>query len=144
MRNSTSRLGPMIEGMPRFAAMQTSSSLASSSRTWFSTGTNKADFLVSGQALERIWLTISKDGLSMQPMTAITLFRMRWMLEGKAGFSKSHQKLLEKVWRYYQELFPRVNFNKHGQVMLFRFGYGRSIKHGTHRKRMETFLTSST
>jgi hypothetical protein len=44
MRNSTSRLGPMIEGIPRLAAMQTSSSLASSSRTWFSTGTNKADF----------------------------------------------------------------------------------------------------
>jgi hypothetical protein len=43
MRNSTSRLGPMIEGIPRLAAMQTSSSLASNSRTWFSTGTNNAD-----------------------------------------------------------------------------------------------------
>jgi hypothetical protein len=44
MRNSTSRLGPMIEGSPRLAATHASNSLASSSRTWFSTGTNKAGF----------------------------------------------------------------------------------------------------
>jgi hypothetical protein len=34
----------MIEGSPRLAATHTSNSLASSSRTWFSTGTNKAGF----------------------------------------------------------------------------------------------------
>ncbi|WP_372683951.1 ThiF family adenylyltransferase, partial [Desulfosarcina sp.] len=103
-------------------------------------GMRPRDFLVGGQALERIWLTISKTGLCMQPMTAVTLFRMRWVLEGKAGFSKPHRELLEAVWENYQELFPGVDMNKHGQVMLFRFGYGRAIKHGTHRKKMESFL----
>jgi hypothetical protein len=34
-----------MDGSPRLAAMQASKSLASSSRTWFSTGINKTDFL---------------------------------------------------------------------------------------------------
>ena len=46
MRDSSSRLGPIMEGSPRLAAMQASKSLPSSSRTWFSTGINKAGFFV--------------------------------------------------------------------------------------------------
>ena len=103
-------------------------------------GLNKGDFFVGGQALERVWLTISKYGLCMQPMTAITLFRMRWVMAGKNGFSKPHQELLEAVWEDYQALFPGVEMNVNGQVMLFRFGSGKPIRHGTHRKKMETFL----
>jgi hypothetical protein len=34
----------MMDGSPRLAAMQASRSLASSSRTWFSTGINKTGF----------------------------------------------------------------------------------------------------
>jgi hypothetical protein len=44
MRDSISRLGPIMEGSPRLAAMQASKSLPSSSRTWFSTGINKTGF----------------------------------------------------------------------------------------------------
>ena len=71
---------------------------------------------------------------------AITLFRMRWEMAGKNGFSKPHHELLEAVWEDYQALFPGVDMNVNGQVMLFRFGYGKPIRHGTHRKKMETFL----
>ncbi len=39
-----SRLGPIMEVSPRLAATQESKSLASSSRTWFSTGINKTGF----------------------------------------------------------------------------------------------------
>ncbi len=44
IRDSMSRLGPMMEVSPRLAATQASKSLASSSRTWFSTGINKTGF----------------------------------------------------------------------------------------------------
>jgi hypothetical protein len=40
MRASSSRLEPMMEDSPRLAAVHASKSLASSSRTWFSTGIN--------------------------------------------------------------------------------------------------------
>ena len=46
MRDSTSRLGPMMEGSPRLAATQASKSLASSSRTWFSTGIKSGGFVL--------------------------------------------------------------------------------------------------
>ena len=47
----------MMDGSPRRAAMQASKSLASSSRTWFSTGINKTGFfddLVKVDLLRRI------------------------------------------------------------------------------------------
>ena len=85
-------------------------------------GLNKGDFLVGGQALERVWLTISKYGLCMQPMTAITLFRMRWVMAGKNGFSKPHQELLEAVWEDYQALFPGSGYEREwaGDAVSFR------------------------
>ena len=33
-----------------------------------------------------------------------------------------------------------VNFSREGQVMLFRFGYGKEIKYGTYRKEPDSFL----
>ncbi len=98
------------------------------------------DFLKGGQALERIWLAITQQGLAMQPMTAITLFWLRWQIEGEESFAKKHRKLLQDVWEEYQSLFQEVNFFKKGQVMLFRFGYGKEIKYGTYRKDLKHFF----
>jgi hypothetical protein len=76
----------------------------------------------------------------MQPMTAITLFWLRWQIEGEESFAKKHRKLLHDVWEEYQSLFKNINFSKEGQVMLFRFGYGEEIKYGTYRKNVNDFL----
>ncbi len=103
-------------------------------------GMNPKDFLKGGQALERIWLAITQQGLAMQPMTAITLFWQRWQIEGEESFAKKHRKLLQDVWEDYQSLFQEVNFSREGQVMLFRFGYGEEIKYGTYRKDVSSFL----
>ena len=103
-------------------------------------GMNPEDFLKGGQAVERIWLAITQHGLAMQPMTAITLFWQRWQLEGEKSFAKKHRKLLRDVWEEYQSLFREVNIPKEGQVMLFRFGYGKEIKYKTYRKDLKHFF----
>jgi len=76
----------------------------------------------------------------LQPMTAITLFWLRWQIEGEKSFAKKHRKLLQEVWKEYQFLFQKVNFSKEGQVMLFRFGYGTEVKYGTYRKNIDSLL----
>jgi len=91
-------------------------------------------FLKGGQALERIWLEFTKLGYVIQPMTAITLFYLRWLLIGKTEFSSSQQKWLSHVWRDFQNLFPEINFNKSGLVMLLRFGRAADVNIGTLRK----------
>jgi hypothetical protein len=103
-------------------------------------GLESRDFLLGGQALQRIWLAMEHHGLQMQPMTAVTLFWLRWLWEGPMSFSEKHQKLLERVWQDLKELFVNVDFEKQGLVMLFRTGYGPGIRHRTLRRGVDDFL----
>jgi molybdopterin/thiamine biosynthesis adenylyltransferase len=129
-------------GLGRMAALHSYQSILNSSAVALLTveGMGIEDFLKGGQALERIWLAITQQGLAMQPMTAITLFWLRWQIEGEESFAKKHRKLLHNVWEEYQSLFQEVSFFKKGQVMLFRFGYGEEIKYGTYRKDLKDFF----
>ena len=103
-------------------------------------GTDKEDFIKGGRALERAWLTLCQNGISMQPMTAITLFWLRWQLGSPGDFLKNHRGLLKNVWKEYRKLFPRVDFSREGHVMLFRFGFGDEITQRTYRKDVESFF----
>jgi sulfur-carrier protein adenylyltransferase/sulfurtransferase len=96
-------------------------------------------FLHGGQAMERVWLCLTQNGLSAQPMAAITLFWLRWKLEGDREFSPKHRKLLSKVWNDWRDLFRTVDFEKEWPLMLFRVGYGKSIMCHTLRKDIDTF-----
>jgi molybdopterin/thiamine biosynthesis adenylyltransferase len=129
-------------GMGRMVALHSYQGIMNASAVALVTvhGMGTKDFLLGGQALERIWLNLTQKGLSVQPMTAITLFRLRWLLEGEKDFSESHRKLLGKVWDAYEALFPEVDLSKAGQVMLFRFGFGKDITCRTLRKNLESFL----
>ncbi|MBW2664189.1 MAG: hypothetical protein JRD93_19990, partial [Deltaproteobacteria bacterium] len=129
-------------GIGRMVALHSFQGIINSSGAALLTvdGINPEDFLKGGRALERIWLAITRQGLAMQPMTAITLFWQRWQIEGKESFAKKHRKLLQDVWEEYQSLFQEVNFHKEGQVMLFRFGDGKEMKYGTYRKDVNSFL----
>lgn len=104
-------------------------------------GLQTENFLRGGRGLERIWLELTRAGVSVQPMTAITLFWMRWRLSGKNDFSAKHQKLLESVWKDYQALFPIVESDGIGHVMLFRFGYASRLQQRTLRQALEKFGT---
>ena len=103
-------------------------------------GTEPEDFLGGGRALQRVWLTLEHHGLQMQPMTAVTLFWLRWLWEGETAFAESHRQLLEKVWVDFQKLFTQVDFSKQGLIMLFRTGYGPAIRHRTYRKELQDFV----
>lgn len=91
------------------------------------------DFLKGGMAMERVWLTATRLGLALQPMTAITLFWLRWRLDGPEAFSATHRKLLENVWPEFEALFPELG-GTCWPVMLFRVGYAKPIRFGTQRR----------
>jgi nitroreductase len=98
------------------------------------------DFVRGGQALERLWLKASQEGLSVQPMTAITLFWSRWQLEGGGSFQPKHETLLSNVWMEYRQLFPEVDFLGEGHVMLLRLGYGKDVEVRTLRRDIEDLV----
>jgi len=129
-------------GLGRMVALHSYQAILNSSAAALLTvrGMETQDFLRGGQALERVWLTMTQKGLSMQPMTAITLFWLRCQLEGDRAFSEDHRGLLQETFEEYQELFPDVNFHEEGQIMLFRMGRGGPIKQCTYRKDLEAFL----
>ncbi|ACN17717.1 UBA/THIF-type NAD/FAD binding family protein [Desulforapulum autotrophicum HRM2] len=97
-------------------------------------GINTESYLNGGRALERVWLTLSRYGFELQPMTAITLFLLRKQLDGDGAFDSKHRKLLNEIRGEYGALFPDCDFTQDGQVMLFRFGKASQIKYQTLRK----------
>jgi len=117
-------------GLGRMVAFQSYKGIINSSGAALLTVDGQEDkkFLMGGQALERTWLTLSSLGLDMQPMTAVTLFYLRWILNGKGEFQKKHQKVLGDIEKSYLSLFSDFDFKNEGQVMLFRFGYGDPIQ----------------
>jgi len=94
---------------------------------------SRQDFLAGGMALERVWLTATRHGLAFQPMTAITLFWLRWRLEGPQVFSPAHQRLLESIWSQFEGLFPELGDNC-SPLLLFRAGHARPIEYWTPRR----------
>ncbi|KAF5051153.1 ThiF family protein [anaerobic digester metagenome] len=101
--------------------------LTAPSREW-------SDFVTGGRALQRCWLKLTNLGLAMQPMTAITLFRLRWDLEGSDAFEPKHRGMLRDLWPKFDNIFTDSDCRTGGQVMLFRIGYARPVKFGTYRK----------
>ncbi len=97
-------------------------------------------FLEGGRALQRIWLAATRAGLDFQPMTAITLFWLRWQLGAQSEFPAHQQHMLEAIWPAYESLLGDAQDPGQGHVMLFRIGYGRRITCRTLRRPIATFL----
>lgn len=128
-------------GIGRLVAFHSYQGVINSSAVMLLTvdGTADKDFIQGGRALQRIWLNLTRLGYHVQPMTAITLFFMRLLLKNENKFSLKHNHLLDSVKNDYYNLFPGLN--KHnGQIMLFRIGKGKEIRHFTRRKTLENFL----
>lgn len=105
-------------------------------------GRSPMELIEGGRALERIWLTAERLGLSFQPMTAITLFWLRYQAEGRNAFDPAHRRLLERLWPRYRRLFD-VRSDQEGHVMLFRIGRGRPVACRTLRKPLDAFREAS-
>lgn len=81
------------------------------------------DLILGGQAMQRLWLQLTHLGLYAQPMAALPILRNQWMVGNKENFGPKHMQVLEEVWRSYQVLFPNVNMEEEGQVILLRLGF---------------------
>jgi molybdopterin/thiamine biosynthesis adenylyltransferase/nitroreductase len=99
-----------------------------------------ASFLEGGRALQRIWLAATRAGLDFQPMTAVTLFWLRWQLGKKNGFAANQQRQLEAIWPVYKRLLAGTRGAHKGHVMLFRIGYGKRVSGRTLRRPIKSFL----
>ncbi|SDT97217.1 ThiF family adenylyltransferase [Desulfobacula phenolica] len=128
-------------GIGRLVAMHSYLGIINSSAVMLLTvgGMTDKDFLAGGRALQRVWLELTRHGYHVQPMTAATLFFMRFAFKKEHEFLPKHIRLLDSVKKYYLNLFPGFNLSN-GQVMLFRVGFGREIKHFTKRKNVKDFL----
>lgn len=129
-------------GLGRLVALHSSQAIMNASAVILLTvcGTQPVNFLQGGEALERLWLLLTHQGLAMQPMTAITLFWLRWCLEGEQGFLPKHRLVLQRVWQNYQSLFSNSSSAEEGQIMLFRVGYGGTVECQTYRKEIQAFI----
>ncbi len=95
----------------------------------------RAETLIEGgRALERLWLTVARKGLAFQPMTAITLFWMRWRMQQLEALGARQARLLRSLWPAYNAFFDVSPESPEGHVMLFRIGLGRPIGRPTLRK----------
>ena len=94
--------------------------------------------LRAGRAFQRAWLTFTHYGIEFQPIAAPALFRMRVLQEGRGKFSLAHQKALESAWPIIEECFP--GFANKKPILFFRIGFGKSIRYGTYRKSLASFI----
>lgn len=131
-------------GLGRFVALHALQSVHHSAGCMLLTskGTSRKDFLTGGQALQRLWLTLTHQGIAMQPMAAAPLFWNRWLAEGGRNFSARHRDMLTTAWESYQALFPDIDFAEAGHIMLLRLGYAKSITHRTLRKEPAEFYNT--
>jgi hypothetical protein len=105
--------------------------------------TRLENLIKGGRALERLWLTATRMGLSFQPMTAITLFWMRWRMNQLDELDKKQACMLQSLWKTYQEIFEVAPNSREGHVMLFRIGVGNAITCRTFRKPLEACMLAN-
>lgn len=83
-------------------------------------GETNEDYLKGGRLLQRIWLTITKLGLSLQPMTGIPYLARRILAGDPSGFSPEQVELIKQA---NEEINSVFNENGKTVLMIFRIGY---------------------
>lgn len=81
--------------------------------------TNEA-YLKGGMLLQRIWLTITKLGISLQPMTGVPYLARRILTGDSSGFSQKQAELIKQSNEEINNIF-----NEDGKtiIIIFRIGY---------------------
>ncbi len=83
-------------------------------------GDKPIDYVVAGRLMQRLWLTATKMGLSIQPLTGV-LFLWKKASGGSGEFSSIHVKALKDAYNKIMEVFDVSNKTV---AMMFRIGYG--------------------
>ncbi len=83
--------------------------------------TEPLDFVKAGRSVERLWLTATSLGLSLQPLTGVLFFKLKLDAGEKDGFSPQEQKLITSAYQDASRIFQADG--KH-IVFMFRIGRG--------------------
>jgi nitroreductase len=119
-------------GLPKFIALENSKIYSSCSAICALVMESEApkDFLQTGMELQRIWLTATKLGLSMQPIAGVLYLYQRLVTSGLPNLPENQKKLIITAVENIQHTFN----NPTGVItMMFRIGQSnppsaRSIK----------------
>lgn len=110
-------------GFPKVVAKQNAATYAASAAIGaiLLAGDTPLDYIKGGRALERIWLTVTSLGLSLQPLTGILFFDLRISHGDTDLFSADEQKKIISAYETAQGVLStgsrRVGF-------MFRVGRG--------------------
>jgi hypothetical protein len=88
-------------------------------------------FVQAGRAMERLWLTVTKLGLSLQPLAGIT-FLMQGISAGQAGSFTEEQ--IKKIRAAYETM--RINFGLADEVLIMGFRIGEGETPSAHASRL--------
>lgn len=82
-------------------------------------GSNPQDYIQAGRAFQRVWLIVTAEKWSMQPMTGL-LFLYRSISEGRVmPFDHVQQNLIRQA---YKDMFTAFNISTGNLVLTFRIG----------------------
>jgi nitroreductase len=109
-------------GFNRIVARQNGATNASSAAigALMIDSTNAIDFVKAGRTVERLWLTATALGLSLQPITGVLFFKLRIDAEDSSIFSLREQKLIKDAYQKASKIFKAE-----GKHIAFMFRVGR-------------------
>lgn len=84
-------------------------------------GNELRDFVVAGRITERVWLKITKMGLSLQPLTGVLFFMQRIQAGETDVFLPGQVELIKESYDHVRKIF---NISDGMIPMMFRIGYG--------------------
>lgn len=109
-------------GVPRAVAAQNAALNASAAAigALLIEGTEPVDFMEAGRAMERVWLTATARGLSLQPLTGVLFFKL--LIEhGEDPMFSPHERAV--ILAAYEDAAD--TFGAHGKHVAFMFRIGR-------------------
>lgn len=97
------------------------------------------DYLRGGALMEKLWHEMTLLGLAVQPMEALPIFIVNYLLNGAPDLKGRQRKTLERLKNEFYSLF-RLS-DEQGLIMLFRIGLAPPPRVRSRRRFVESFLT---
>jgi hypothetical protein len=97
-------------------------------------------FIEAGRTMQRLWLTATKMGLSIQPLTGVLFFMQKIILDGGVGFSEAEKKLIHEKYAIIKNIFSVPE--SHTIAMMFRIGVGDMPSAQSSRYELNKFIAT--
>jgi nitroreductase len=110
-------------GVSRMIASDNKKNYASSSLigALFIEKTTKPDLIAVGRAFQRIWLTVTKQGLSLQPATGIVLLKLATESNRADQFTIAQRNIIDTAYLKFEKLLKPAQKKI---AVMFRIGDG--------------------